>query len=59
MKADWTNEDPAITAELASVGRASVPTYVVYPAAAGSAADVLPEALTKGLVLEAIERVAK
>ncbi len=59
MKADWTNEDPAITAELASVGRASVPTYVMYPAAAGSAADVLPEALTKGLVLEAIERDAK
>ena len=56
MKADWTNEDPAITAELASVGRASVPTYVVYPAAAGSAADVLPEALTKDLVLKAIER---
>jgi thiol:disulfide interchange protein DsbD len=59
MKADWTNEDPAITAELASVGRASVPTYVVYPAAAGSAADVLPEALTRGLVLQAIERDSK
>jgi thiol:disulfide interchange protein DsbD len=59
MKADWTNEDPAITAKLASVGRATVPTYVLYPAAAGSAADVLPEALRKGLVLKAIERVAK
>jgi hypothetical protein len=31
---------------------------MVHPAA-GSTADVLPEALTKGLVLEAIERVAK
>ena len=59
MKADWTNEDPAITAKLASVGRAGVPTYVVYPAAAGSAADVLPELLTKDLVLKAIERDAK
>jgi thiol:disulfide interchange protein DsbD len=59
MKADWTNEDPAITAALASVGRASVPTYVVFPAAAGSVADVLPEALTKDLVLKAIERDAK
>ena len=59
MKADWTNDDPAITAKLASVGRAGVPTYVLYPAAAGSAADVLPELLTKDLVLRAIERVAK
>jgi thiol:disulfide interchange protein DsbD len=59
MKADWTNDDPAITAKLASVGRAGVPTYVVYPAAAGSTADVLPELLTKDLVLKAIERVAK
>jgi thiol:disulfide interchange protein DsbD len=56
MKADWTNDDPAITAKLAEVGRAGVPTYVVYPAAAGSAADVLPELLTKDLVLKAIER---
>jgi thiol:disulfide interchange protein DsbD len=59
MKADWTNEDPAITAKLASVGRATVPTYVLYPAAAGSAADVLPEALRMGLVLKAIERDSK
>ncbi len=59
MKADWTNSDPEITKKLASVGRAGVPTYVVYPAAAGSAADVLPELLTKDLVLKAIERDAK
>jgi thiol:disulfide interchange protein DsbD len=59
MKADWTNSDPAITAKLASLGRASVPTYVVYPAAAGAAADVLPELLTKDLVLKAIERNAQ
>ncbi|HWB31952.1 MAG TPA: thioredoxin family protein [Acidobacteriaceae bacterium] len=56
MKADWTNEDPAITQELASLGRASVPTYVIYPAAQNGAADVLPELLTKDLVLKAIER---
>jgi thiol:disulfide interchange protein DsbD len=59
MKADWTNEDPAITQKLAELGRATVPTYVFYPAAAGSAADVLPEVLTKDLVLRAIERDAK
>jgi thiol:disulfide interchange protein len=58
MRADWTNSDPEITAKLASLGRASVPTYVVYPAA-GSAANVLPELLTKDLVLKAIDRAAK
>jgi thiol:disulfide interchange protein DsbD len=59
LKADWTNGDPGITQKLASVGRAGVPTYVLYPADAGSAPDVLPELLTKGLVLAAIERDAK
>jgi thiol:disulfide interchange protein/DsbC/DsbD-like thiol-disulfide interchange protein len=59
MKADWTNSDPAITQKLASVGRAGVPTYVIYPAAASAAADVLPEFLTKDLVLKAIERDTK
>jgi thiol:disulfide interchange protein DsbD len=59
LKADWTNDDPAITQKLASLGRAGVPTYVLYPAAANSAPDVLPELLTKGVVLEAIQRDAK
>ena len=59
MKADWTNDDPAITQKLASVGRSGVPTYVLYPATAGAAADVLPELLTKDLVLKAIVRDAK
>jgi thiol:disulfide interchange protein DsbD len=59
MKADWTNADPAITQKLASVGRAGVPTYVIYPAGATAVADVLPELLTKDLVLKAIERDTK
>ncbi len=59
LKADWTNGDPAITQKLASLGRAGVPTYVLYPAGAGSAANVLPELLTKSVVLAAIERDAK
>ena len=59
LKADWTNEDPVISQKLASLGRAGVPTYVLYSATAGSAPDVLPELLTKGLVLAAIEHDAK
>jgi thiol:disulfide interchange protein DsbD len=59
MKADWTKYDPEITKELESVGRSGVPTYLIYPAGAGSAADLLPELLTKDLVLAAIERDTK
>jgi len=59
MKADWTNEDPGITQALSSVDRAGVPTYVIYPAAAGAVADVLPELLSKDIVLKAIERDTK
>jgi thiol:disulfide interchange protein DsbD len=59
LRADWTRYDPAITEQLKSVGRSGVPTYVLYPASAGSAADVLPELLTKSLVLDAIKRDAK
>ena len=58
LRADWTNEDDAITQKLASLGRAGVPTYVIYPAAQTGGADVLPEALTKGLVLNAIRKDA-
>lgn len=58
LRADWTNEDDAITQKLASLGRAGVPTYVVYPASQTGSADVLPELLTKDLVLNAIRKDA-
>jgi thiol:disulfide interchange protein DsbD len=56
MKADWTDYGPAIAQKLESLGRESVPTYVIYPAAPGSVPDVLPELLSKEIVLKAIER---
>jgi thiol:disulfide interchange protein DsbD len=56
LKADWTQYDPEITKQLASVGRSGVPTYVIYPAAKNSNADVLPELLTKDIVLKALEK---
>ena len=55
LRADWTQYDEAITRELASVGRSGVPTYVLYPGAKGAKADVLPELLTKPLVLDALK----
>jgi thiol:disulfide interchange protein DsbD len=59
LKADWTQYDPAITKELAAVGRSGVPTYVIYPPGKVSNADVLPEFLTKDVVLTAIQKDAK
>ncbi len=59
LKADWTQYDPEITRQLASVGRSGVPTYVIYPASPAGNADVLPELLTKDIVLTALQRVTK
>jgi thiol:disulfide interchange protein/DsbC/DsbD-like thiol-disulfide interchange protein len=54
LRADWTNRDPVITAELAKWGRAAVPFNLVYlPGAAEP--KVLPEVLTPGVVLEALK----
>jgi thiol:disulfide interchange protein len=56
LKADWTQYDPEITKQLASVNRSGVPTYVIYPAMKNSSADVLPELLTKDIVLTALKK---
>ncbi|ADV82246.1 protein-disulfide reductase DsbD family protein [Terriglobus saanensis] len=59
LKADWTQYDPAITAELAAVHRNGVPTYVVYPADAAKEPEVLPEVLSKDIVVSALDRNLK
>jgi thiol:disulfide interchange protein DsbD len=59
LKADWTQYDPVITRELASIGRSGVPAYVIYPPGKVSNPDVLPELLTKDIVLTAIKKDAK
>jgi thiol:disulfide interchange protein len=55
LRADWTRYDPEITEALGKVGRSGVPTYVVFTAGAdGGGAHVLPELLTRSVVLDAI-----
>ena len=54
LKADWTQYDAEITKQLASLNRSGVPTYVIYPTPTTAAADVLPELLTKDIVLNAL-----
>jgi thiol:disulfide interchange protein len=55
LKADWTNRDPAIAKALADFGRVGVPLYVVYPKN-GGAPVILPQLLTEGMVIEAMEK---
>lgn len=52
IKADWTRQDPAITAALAEFGRNAVPLYVYYPERGEP--QVLPEILTPDIVLKAL-----
>jgi thiol:disulfide interchange protein DsbD len=59
LRADWTKYDANITQELASIHRSGVPTYVIYPADPSAPADVLPELLTKDVVLSAITKDTK
>ncbi|RZJ13107.1 MAG: thiol:disulfide interchange protein [Rubrivivax sp.] len=53
LKGDWTREDPSITAVLKAHGRSGVPLYLYYAPGAAEA-QVLPQILTPGLVIEAI-----
>jgi thiol:disulfide interchange protein len=55
MRADWTNRDERITQALAQFGRNGVPLYVLYDRK-GEAA-VLPELLTEGIVLAALDKM--
>jgi thiol:disulfide interchange protein DsbD len=52
LKADWTNADPRITAELAKWHRSAVPFDLVY-SNKNSEPKVLPEILTPRIVLDA------
>ncbi|MCO5106484.1 MAG: thioredoxin family protein [Burkholderiaceae bacterium] len=57
MKADWTNRDPAITAELARYGRNGVPLYLLFTPGQGEP-QILPELLTTGIVMDALAGIA-
>jgi thiol:disulfide interchange protein DsbD len=58
LKGDWTRQDPAITAYLAQFRRNGVPLYVVYPADPLAPPQVLPQILTPGLVVAALQAAA-
>jgi thiol:disulfide interchange protein DsbD len=58
FKADYTDEDPVIGKELQSYGRAGVPLVLAFPKDVSKPAIVLPPALTKSIVLRALDEAA-
>ncbi len=53
LRADWTRRDPAITQELARLGRSGVPVYVLH--VPGRAPQVLTEVLSVAQVRTALQ----
>lgn len=56
LVADWTDRNEDIADALASYGRAGVPLYVLY-APRSFMPVILPEVLTPGIVLAALEKL--
>jgi thiol:disulfide interchange protein DsbD len=56
MKADWTTRNPDITKLLQKFGRSGVPLYVIFPAGKPTQPIVLPEVVTPGMLLEALDK---
>jgi thiol:disulfide interchange protein len=54
IKGDWTNTDPKITELLQEYGRSGVPLYLWFPAGSTEKGQVLPQLLTKDIVLKAL-----
>jgi thiol:disulfide interchange protein DsbD len=54
LRADWTSKDPRITAELARYGRSAVPFNLLWFPGREEPV-ILPELLTAGVVLEALQ----
>jgi thiol:disulfide interchange protein DsbD len=58
LKADWTRGDDAITQALTAMGRSGVPAYALY-VPGESEPHLLPEALTPGIVTDALAKLHK
>ncbi|MGA9780475.1 MAG: thioredoxin family protein, partial [Verrucomicrobiia bacterium] len=56
---DYTHFPDNITAELNRYSRAGVPLVLVYPKDVGAQPIVLPEVLTPGIVLDALDRATR
>ncbi|WBS03054.1 protein-disulfide reductase DsbD family protein [Pseudoduganella sp. SL102] len=57
LRADWTRRDPAITEQLARLGRSGVPVYVLFGANDSQPPQVLSEVLTVEQVRAALGKI--
>jgi thiol:disulfide interchange protein DsbD len=57
FKADWTRQDPEITAALEALGRNGVPVYALYRGSPNASPHLLPAILTEQIVLDALTEV--
>jgi suppressor for copper-sensitivity B len=56
MLADWTDKNPVIKQALAELNSLSIPLMAIYPADPAADVIVLPDLLTQGKVIEALEK---
>jgi thiol:disulfide interchange protein DsbD len=56
VRADWTNRNADITRLLSKFGRSGVPLYVIFPPGRSGTPIVLPEVITRGIVLDALDK---
>lgn len=57
MKADWTKNDPIITAELRKYGRSGVPLYLFYGSNPKEPPAILPQVLTPEIVMGHLNKI--
>lgn len=57
LEVDWTQKDPSIYATLQKYGRVGVPLYLLFPAKLGVAPQTLPNVLTEGIILDALNNL--
>jgi thiol:disulfide interchange protein DsbD len=57
LRADWTHADPAISQTLQQFHRDGVPLYLIYSPKDKDNPQVLPEVLTPGIVLDALNKI--
>ncbi len=55
IKADWTRQDPTITALLKKFGRSGVPCYVIFPGKNPDKPILLPEIITQQMILDKLD----
>jgi thiol:disulfide interchange protein DsbD len=59
MRADWTSSDPDITRALQAFGRDGVPLYVLYTGREADPPRILPQLLTRDLVITELEKLER